>query len=465
MRHLGLAGIFFAVLGAMDSVVAQTQDVAAVTRPGANIQRAMRLLEESTPLKRNTVRVLFYGQSITCQEWWKAVAAELKTRYPHANLLIENRAIGGFSAQALVEVAEYDLYPNYPDLLIFHDYGCCGDGKYEAMIRRTRERTTAEILLITHHDIGRESDYEESRRIREIAVRQHCGLVDMERLWQELLKREKLEPKALLSRGPHLNEKGNGFYADFVKAFLRRDPAVANEARQGVVTDISLRGDAVVKRLPDGALEIPFTGNRIDALPGAYDYTVTDEPVADVWVDGRRPSDFPEAYACTRPSAAPFVWWPAFRVLRHNAPLVAEDWTLSVLESQPDGKKLRFRVTGSLTGEDGEGTSEATFVSKSGRVVIEGGQAWTVAGALAYRKKEMPAGFKVAWRVVPHFRDVIAFPDSKFDDTDNAVTLIEGISNGPHVLRLVPRPGVSLKLRGLRVYRPPLTAESLKGKL
>ena len=32
---------------------------------GLNIQRAMTLLATSTPQQRNTVRVLFYGQSIT----------------------------------------------------------------------------------------------------------------------------------------------------------------------------------------------------------------------------------------------------------------------------------------------------------------------------------------------------------------------------------------------------------------
>ena len=34
---------------------------------GWNIQRTMRLLATSTPEQRNTVRILFYGQSITEQ--------------------------------------------------------------------------------------------------------------------------------------------------------------------------------------------------------------------------------------------------------------------------------------------------------------------------------------------------------------------------------------------------------------
>ena len=128
---------------------------------GRNIQRTMRLLAESTPEKRNTVRVLFYGQSITEQGWWNIVADDLRTRFPNANLVIENRALAGFASQMLVRTAETDLYLFQPDLLIFHVYGA--HDKYEDIIRRTRERTCAEILIQTDHvtksaDLTEETD-------------------------------------------------------------------------------------------------------------------------------------------------------------------------------------------------------------------------------------------------------------------------------------------------------------------
>src|SRR3954449_12557496 len=87
---------------------------------GRNLQRTMRLLAESTADKRNTVRILFYGQSITEQKWAKLVEDDLRRRFPHANLVIENRALGGFASQMLVKTAVTDLYPFQPDLLIFH---------------------------------------------------------------------------------------------------------------------------------------------------------------------------------------------------------------------------------------------------------------------------------------------------------------------------------------------------------
>ncbi len=128
---------------------------------GRNIQRTMRLLATSTAEKRNPVRILFYGQSITEQGWAKLVEEDLRKRFPHANLVVENRALGGFASQMLVKTAETDLYPFQPDLLIFHVYGA--HNTYEDIIRRTRERTTAEILMQNDHvnkpaDLTEETD-------------------------------------------------------------------------------------------------------------------------------------------------------------------------------------------------------------------------------------------------------------------------------------------------------------------
>jgi hypothetical protein len=125
---------------------------------GRQIQRTMRLLATSTPEKRHTVRILFYGQSITEQQWAKRVEDDLRQRFPHANLVVENRALGGFASQMLVKMAETDLYPFQPDLLIFHVYGA--HDKYEDIIRRTRERTTAEILRQNDH-VTKPSDFAE----------------------------------------------------------------------------------------------------------------------------------------------------------------------------------------------------------------------------------------------------------------------------------------------------------------
>ena len=114
---------------------------------GRGIQRTMTLLATSTPQHRNHVRIVFYGQSITEQEWNKQVANDLRLRFPHADLEIENRAIGGFASQMLIRPAEHDIYPFYPDLVIFHVFGA--NQQYEQIIQSIRSRTTAELLMQT----------------------------------------------------------------------------------------------------------------------------------------------------------------------------------------------------------------------------------------------------------------------------------------------------------------------------
>jgi len=49
---------------------------------GAEIQRSLRLMAESTPQHRNTVRVLFYGSPSPKQPWWKTIADHLRQTYP-----------------------------------------------------------------------------------------------------------------------------------------------------------------------------------------------------------------------------------------------------------------------------------------------------------------------------------------------------------------------------------------------
>jgi hypothetical protein len=129
-----------------------------VTTRGAALQRTMSLLNSSAVEKKNTVRILFYGQSITEQSWWKLVYRDLEKRFPLAVLEVENRAIGGHAAQMLVKTAEADLYPYYPDLTIFHVYG--DHNRYADIIRRIRERTTSEVLIQTDH-LGAKDPIEE----------------------------------------------------------------------------------------------------------------------------------------------------------------------------------------------------------------------------------------------------------------------------------------------------------------
>ncbi len=332
---------------------------------GAGIQRTMTLLATSTPEHRNRVRILFYGQSITEQSWSVAVADYLRSHFPYADLEIENCAIGGFLAEFLEKDAETDLYPRYPDLMIFDDYG--DTAALARIIANTRRRTTSEILLQNYH-LRRPEDAEADRGedaasygfLPALAAEYGCELVDQRTPWRQYLKDNGLAPQALLDNTVHLNAEGNYLMAKLVEEHLRCRPELPNDTWHDLVRTHPLNGDL---GWHDRRLALEFDGNRVDliAAPGAGE-----EERARVLIDGAPPSANPALYAFTRASLAPGVWWPAVIGVTSSAPLLVEDWTLRVFDASDDMKHFRFAVTGSKTGPDGEGTSEARFVSRSG---------------------------------------------------------------------------------------------------
>jgi len=418
----------------------------------------MRLLATSTPEHRNTVKVLLYGQSITEQKWSQEVAAYLKREFPNANLIIENRAIGGFASQLLVKTAETDLYPFYPDLLIFHVYG--SHIEYENIIKRVRERTTAEILMQTDHVTKDQNLQEETDASKltprnwdpwmnysflpGIAQKYGCELVDQRNLWKKYLEQTGLPARKLLSDDVHLNDHGSYLMAEFVKAHLRyRNDAAAAPADSWVST--MNVGDF---RLDHGNLKLEVVGNRVDVIAAKR----MSEPVG-VWIDGRRPSEFPELYGVTRTTAFPGSKWPCLLAVRWEKPLQLEEWTLTIKEATADLKSFKFDVRGSKTGPDGEGSRDQRFVSRSGRVVIDPAD-WNFDYALKVFKKPLPEGFKVQWKVVPYFMDELSVNPSPDATLEDSRTIALGLPNKRHTVEL--RGVADGAIEKLRVYRPAL---------
>ena len=226
---LGGAGLSGPVRGAHGEAAPLARSLTVALPPVLGVQRTVRLLATSTARHPQVVRILFYGQSITEGTWWQVVSDALRRRYPHADLVIENRALGGFSSQLLVKTAETDLYPFHPDLLVFHVFGA--HDKYEDIIRRVRERTTAEILLQTDHVTDDAAFSEETnpgklgpgddnwsafmnhRWIPSLATNYQAGLCDQRAAWKLYLHAHHLPPAALLRDQVHLNADGERLMA------------------------------------------------------------------------------------------------------------------------------------------------------------------------------------------------------------------------------------------------------------
>ena len=373
-------------------MVSLPRELAPALPPVLGVQRTLRLLASSTAKHPQVVRILFYGQSITEGTWWQSVADSLRHRYPHADLVIENRALGGFPSQLLVKTAETDLYPFRPDLLIFHVFGA--HDKYEDIVRRVRERTTAEILLQTDHVTDDAAFSEETnparlepsggdwgafmnhRWIPTLATNYQAGLCDQRAAWKLYLRAHGLHAAALLRDLVHLNADGERLMAACVDHCLRRDPRRrASPAESWVATHVVGRDVAIAG---DGTLRLVFRGNRVDVIlpAGRTSASVTSAtsaggPAPVVRIDGRRPSEWPELYGFTRARGTPGGKWPVVADLGWRTPLLLEDWTLELTRDPARADVVTFSLTGSKTGPDGGGRSDRRFESRSGRVIID----------------------------------------------------------------------------------------------
>ncbi|WP_445246866.1 SGNH/GDSL hydrolase family protein [Microcoleus sp. OTE_8_concoct_300] len=430
---------------------------------GARIQRTMGLLATSTPTERRQVRILFYGQSITLQEWSQDVAKDLKQRFPNADLIVENRALGGFSAPILIRPSEHDLYPFYPDLLIFHVYG--GGEDYEAIIANVRRRTTSEILLHSDHidwmPTGNSDDPEQVKRyewhnthstqwLPELADKYGCEIAEIREPWRRYLKDNRLQPQQLLSDNIHLNNWGNFLLAALIKPHLRYKPN-SPQPPQDLVKTYTVGSDV---KWQDGKLVLEFEGNKIDAIA---DKTFNGKAIsARIAIDGKKPSEFPELYSITRPSVTLGVGWPAIIQISSQKPLIVEDWKAVITEINSDASKFKFDVVGSKTGYDGSGTNDKLFVSNSGRVVIEP-RNWWLQKAYEYSKKPTPKGFEIFWQVRPMFVDSYLPPKIADSSREYPTTLAENLSNSKHTLEIIPETDGKVPIQAIRVYRPPFS--------
>jgi hypothetical protein len=430
---------------------------------GDRIQRTMGLLAASTPTERRQVRILFYGQSITEQDWWKDVVKDLKQRFPYADVIVENRALGGFAAPILIRPSEHDLYPFYPDLLIFHVYG--GDEDYEALIANVRRRTASDILLHSDHidwmPTGNSDDPEQVKRyewhnthstqwLPELADKYGCEIAEIREPWRRYLKDNRLQPQELLSDNIHLNDWGNFLLAALIKPHLRYKPN-SPQPPQDLVKTYTVGSDV---KWQDGKLVLEFEGNRIDAIA---DKTFNGKAIsARIAIDGKKPSEFPELYSITRPSVTLGVGWPAIIQISSQKPLIVEDWKAVITEINSDASKFKFDVVGSKTGYDGSGTNDKLFVSNSGRVVIEP-KNWWLKNSYEYSKKPTSKGFEISWQVRPMFVDSYVPPKIADSSREYPTTLAQNLSNSKHTLEIVPETDGKVPIQAIRVYRPPFS--------
>ena len=439
---------------------------------GENLQHSLRLLAGLKCEGNRPVRVLFYGQSITEQGWWKTLARYIETSYPGTPIVIENRAIGGHASDLLVKTAEADLYAFNPDLVIFHVYG--SHASYEAIIRRIRERTTADVLMATDHvvddvELGEDTNSQllwvwRWTRAARWAWAGHAGatwnawwnyaflpgisneygteLVDVRGRWKDYLRQNRFRASQLLADQVHLNTQGEYLMAEILKPYLNptrlKAAACVQDRSREWVAGRDFQSHA-------GHAVLHFEGKRAELVLGR----VAEGPIL-VRIDGRMPSEERKGYRFTRTTAYPDSTWPALLQLHFGPSVpVAETWTATIRQANDALTEFAFDVEGSVTGVDGSGTSVARFVSKSGRLSIEPSD-WNLAYARAVFKQPLPDGFKIRWQVMAPGVDEIRAGTAPVNGVDAA----HGLDNAAHTLELSGA-GIGA-VTAIRTYRPPL---------
>jgi hypothetical protein len=423
------------------------------TNYGRYTSRTMNLLHSSTPENRNTVKILVYGQSISAQDWWLPVKQSIEARYPNANLIMENKAIGGFAAQILCKTVEMDISTFYPDLVLLHIYG--SNQLYDSVLCTIRSRTAAEIAIQTDHFAGENawSDTMSCYFLPAMAEKYKCDLINIRDPWKKYLNYHQLKPGDLLKDDIHLNKYGEFLMAELIKPLFQYKSKFESDPF-GLCITLKAGKDFRIKK---GQLELPFSGNRVD-LVFAENKSIAKGTVL---LDDKKPSTFQGTYFMTRPYAANGKSWPwdlpAMIHIDHQTPWIAEEWTCKFTEAKEPYEDFRFEISGSVTGKDGSGKGSEDFVSSSKRVMIKKGDAeqggdWHLNRSWKVLKTKINSGDEVKWKTYSISRDFLVPDDLKASDSGNTITLFQGAPNSSHVLKLE---GQDLQnIREIKVYRP-----------
>ena len=124
-----------------------------------------------------------------------------------------------------------------------------------------------------------------------------------------------------------------------------------------------------------------------------------------------------------------------------------------------DLKTFDYEFVGSKTGSDGSGSAKVSsnIVSKSGKVSACGGFNFSeIAGFAKATMGSMPKEFTIGWKVYLMGSDTYAphcdLPAGEIE----SLTVVQGLSNAPHVLEIISNGDGPLPIKEIVVHSPTL---------
>ena len=145
--------------------------------------------------------------------------------------------------------------------------------------------------------------------------------------------------------------------------------------------------------------------------------------------------------------------------VNHTKPWINEEWTCTFTKAEPPFSDFSFCIKGSVTGPDGEGNAGKNFISQSGRVIINGGDAeqggdWHLKRSYTVLKTIVNSGDSVKWKTYSISTNTIV-PVVKTDSTiENNITLFQGVSNTSHILKIIKTGESFPPISKIKVYKP-----------
>jgi hypothetical protein len=214
----------------------------------------------------------------------------------------------------------------------------------------------------------------------------------------------------------HPNDKGNALLRSIIlKEFKKKPNFNYNEEKDQI-------------RNSQKEINSTFYGNRVDLVTNAES---NNNAIIKVLIDGKAPSTFKTNYYISRPSTGFKSWMPALLNVSFGTTFPKEEkWRIEVYDINREEKTLKFKLYGSLTGFDGQGSSDLDFTSNSKRIQINK-ESFYVFQIENIVKKNTPEGFKIEFSIIQSVKDTI-----NLNKQQSKYNLFGGIQTKKHNLEL-----------------------------